>query len=395
MPDGPCLAFPRGGGGQSAGRGGGGGGVRGGTGEGHYSADQGTGAMVGRRGMRGRRPKGGGILACAVSRPIMERETSLHLVSRSAILARVALRGRAHDANRRPLWRLGLASERRTHDRGRDRSWRLSVDGQDLFWLEARPNESGRTVLCRRRADGPIEDLTLAPFNVGSRVHEYGGGAYAVAAGVVIFSERTDGTVWMIEAGRPPRRIETPDGCRYADFEFDLPRRRVLAVREDHRDRPPTDPKAAIVALPLDLGGAKAVLVEGPGFLSSPRLSPRRRARLDRLDHPRMPWDGTELFVAGCAQEGPVKAAAARGGRNAGSNRATGVVHGGSPIFLFRPHRLVESYRLRGTRSKPWPRSKPRLADPHWVFRQRYYDFLARGTDCLRDCARGDPIPPP
>ncbi|MGC2223230.1 MAG: S9 family peptidase, partial [Methylocella sp.] len=116
----------------------------------------------------------------------------------------------------------------------------LSVNGQDLYWLEARPSENGRTVLCRRRADGEIADLTPPPFNVGSRVHEYGGGSYAVAAGVVVFSERTDGSVWLFEAGSQPRRIETPDGCRYADFEYDLPRRRVLAVREDLRAHPPT-----------------------------------------------------------------------------------------------------------------------------------------------------------
>src|ERR1700730_3809126 len=86
----------------------------------------------------------------------------------------------------------------------------LSVDVQDLYWLEARPSEKGRTVLCRRRLNGEIEDLTPPPFNVGSRVHEYGGGAYRAQAGVVIFSERTDGSVWIMEDGAEPRRIATP-----------------------------------------------------------------------------------------------------------------------------------------------------------------------------------------
>ena len=160
----------------------------------------------------------------------------------------------------------------------------LSVDGQDLYWLEARPRESGRTVLCRRRAGGEVEDLTLAPFNVGSRVHEYGGGAYAAADGAVVFSERTGGTVWLIEAGSPPRRIETPDGCRYADFEFDLPRRRVLAVREDHRGRPPSDPKAAIVALPLGPGGGNSPR-RGSRFpeFAAP-FAGRQSTLLDRLE---------------------------------------------------------------------------------------------------------------
>ena len=185
----------------------------------------------------------------------------------------------------------------------------LCVDGQDLYWLEARPRENGRTVLCRRREDGEIADLTPPPFNVGSRVHEYGGGAYAVAAGVVVVSERVDGSVWLIEPGAAPRRIETPEGCRYADFEFDLPRRRVLAVREDHRSRPPTDPKAAIVALPLGPGGAETILVEGADFMSSPRLAPGdERLAWIAWDHPGMPWDGTRLFVAGVTKEGALEA---------------------------------------------------------------------------------------
>src|ERR1700724_2982392 len=70
----------------------------------------------------------------------------------------------------------------------------LSVDGQDLYWLEARPRENGRTVLCRRREDGEIADLTPPPFNVGSRVHEYGGGGYGGAAAGVGFSARGDGS---------------------------------------------------------------------------------------------------------------------------------------------------------------------------------------------------------
>src|SRR5271168_4673642 len=119
----------------------------------------------------------------------------------------------------------------------------LAVDGTDLYWLESRPAEAGRTCLCRRSNDGTISDVTPPPINVGSRVHEYGGGAYAVQSGRIIFSERRDGSLWLIEGDAAPRRLATPDGCRYADFEFDTTRRRVLAVREDHRDRPPTDPK--------------------------------------------------------------------------------------------------------------------------------------------------------
>jgi dipeptidyl aminopeptidase/acylaminoacyl peptidase len=256
----------------------------------------------------------------------------------------------------------------------------LSVDGQDLYWLEARPRENGRTVLCRRREDCEIADLTPPPFNVGSRVHEYGGGAYAVAAGVVVVSERTDGSVWLIEAGAAPRRIETPEDCRYADFEFDLPRRRVLAVRDDHRSRPPSDPKAAIVALPLDPDGAETILVEGPDFLSSPRLSPcGERLTWIAWDHPGMPWDGTRLFVADVTNEGAVAAA----------RLATGE----TPEAIVQPEWSANDtlhfcsdrtgwwnlYALRASAIEALAPIEAEIGGPHWVFRQHYYAFLTDG----------------
>ncbi len=256
----------------------------------------------------------------------------------------------------------------------------LRVDGHDLYWLEARPSENGRTVLCRRRADGQIEDLTPPPFNVASRVHEYGGGAYAVEQSTIVVSERADGSVWLIEADAAPRRIETPEGCRYADFEFDLPRRRVLAVREDHRSRPPTDPTAAIVALPLDPDRAETVLVEGPDFLSSPRLSPAgERLAWIAWDHPGMPWDGTRLFVAGMTKEGALETPL--------------LVEGETPEAIVQPEWSADGmlhfcsdrtgwwnlYALRGTAVEALAPVEAEIGGPHWVFRQRYYDFLADG----------------
>jgi dipeptidyl aminopeptidase/acylaminoacyl peptidase len=255
----------------------------------------------------------------------------------------------------------------------------LCVDGQDLYWLEARPRENGRTVLCRRRADGEIADVTASPMNVGSRVHEYGGGAYAVEKSITVVSERADGSVWLIEAGGP-RRIETPEGCRYADFEFDLPRRRVLAVREDHRARPPTDPKAAIVALPLDTGGAETILVEGPDFLSSPRLSSGgERLCWIAWDHPRMPWDGAKLFVARVTNQGAVEATRLAAGESPEAIVQPEWSANGTLYFCSDRTGWWNLYALRGAEIKSLALVEAEIGGPHWVFRQRYFDFLADG----------------
>ena len=66
------------------------------------------------------------------------------------------------------------------------------VDGDAIYWLEARPAEGGRNVVVRRDADGTVEEVTPAGFNVRSRVHEYGGGSFVVDRGTLFFSNFAD-----------------------------------------------------------------------------------------------------------------------------------------------------------------------------------------------------------
>src|SRR5215472_2168721 len=68
----------------------------------------------------------------------------------------------------------------------------ILIDGADVYWLESRPQEGGRSVVVRRAPDGTTVDVTPPAaadgktiFSVRTRVHEYGGGAYLVSAGVV------------------------------------------------------------------------------------------------------------------------------------------------------------------------------------------------------------------
>ena len=195
----------------------------------------------------------------------------------------------------------------------------------------------------------------------------------ASKAAWIVYSERSDGSIWLIEPGAPPRRIATPEGCRYADFESNAARRRVLAVREDHRGRPPTDPQAAIVALPLDDGGpGETVLVKGPDFLSSPRIAPDgRQLAWIAWDHPDTPWDRTRLYCAGLKANGALE--------------APELVAGAAPEAIVQPawsarnilhfssdrERLVEFLRARrGPTTGRSVRTDAEIGGPHWVFRQ-------------------------
>jgi dipeptidyl aminopeptidase/acylaminoacyl peptidase len=178
----------------------------------------------------------------------------------------------------------------------------VAVDGDDIYWLEGRPQEGGRNVLVRRAADGTTVDVIPAGFNVRTRVHEYGGGAYVVAGGVAYFSNFSDQRVYRVSQDGTPEPL-TPDGpWFYADYEIDRRRQRLLCVREEHQTS--REPVNTLVGIPMT-GGAVTVLASGYDFYSTPRLSPDG-SRLTWIcwRHPNMPWDGTELWVADVTDAG-------------------------------------------------------------------------------------------
>ena len=109
----------------------------------------------------------------------------------------------------------------------------IALDGHDVLWLAGRASEAGRTTLERLRA-GVTAELTPNPFNVRTRVHEYGGGAYAVDGGTVWFSHFADNHLYQVEEGGEPVLLTREEAVRYADFVPDRARNRLVAVREDH-----------------------------------------------------------------------------------------------------------------------------------------------------------------
>jgi len=181
----------------------------------------------------------------------------------------------------------------------------VAVDGDDIYWLEGRPHEAGRNALVRRRSAGHIEDVTPPDFNVRTRVHEYGGGAYLVSGGTVYASNFADQRLYRIAANEPPVPV-TPEGkWFFADATLDVARKRLIAVREDHSE-PDREPVTTLVSISLE-GAATAgdVIASGYDFYSTPRLSPDG-SRIVWLAwrHPQMPWDGTELWLADVTESG-------------------------------------------------------------------------------------------
>ncbi|WP_328666953.1 prolyl oligopeptidase family serine peptidase [Streptomyces sp. NBC_00322] len=200
----------------------------------------------------------------------------------------------------------------------------LGMIGDEVWWTAPRPTEGGRRALVRRRADGAEESVLPAPWNVRSRVIEYGGHPWAGArrAGggpLVVFVHFPDQRLYAYEPDAPeaaPRPL-TPlspvgGGLRWADPQLLPERGEVWCVLEEFTGEGPTDVRRVIAAVPLDgsaatdRGAVRELCDDRHRFVTGPRLSPDgRHAAWIAWDHPQMPWDGTVVMLGEVSEDGP------------------------------------------------------------------------------------------
>jgi len=180
----------------------------------------------------------------------------------------------------------------------------IALDGNDIYWIESRPQEKGRNVIVQRTPDGKTSDVTPVPFNARTRVHEYGGGSFLVSDGEIFFSNFADQRLYRQKPGSEPQPITPKAESRFADGVMDRRRNRIICVRENHAVAG-TEAVNAIVGIEPDDGIEQQVLASSNDFYSSPQLSPDG-SQLAWLcwNHPNMPWDGTELWLADVQADG-------------------------------------------------------------------------------------------
>ncbi len=276
----------------------------------------------------------------------------------------------------------------------------LAGDGA-VWWAEGRPIDGGRVVLVRRPEGGEIETVTPEGFYVRTRVHEYGGGAWRLAApDLVLFSNFADGRLYRQRLGEAPVAITpeaaTASALRYADFRVTSDGRTVVCVREVHGEG---EAENQIVALAIDGSGEPTVLASGRDFYSFPRVSPDGQwLAWTCWEHPNMPWDGTELWVAPLDDPGDAR-----------------LVAGGPAESVFQPewdpagrlHFVSDRdgwwnlYRAGAGGSDEDPgegdatieqltSEQADLGHPQWLFGGSTYAFLDGGTIAIVRCDRGE-----
>ena len=164
-----------------------------------------------------------------------------------------------------------------------------------VFWLESVNDEAGRiTVRCRHQ--GEIQTRVPAPFNVRSKVHEYGGGSYCIAGDMLVFCNAQDQKLYRCSATHLETPVcLTPDtALRFGDLTWDATQQSVLAVAEEHRAQGVDN-----FLVSITLAGEIRELQRGADFYAAPRLN-HDGSLLCWLSwsHPDMPWDKTVLSIA-------------------------------------------------------------------------------------------------
>ena len=230
------------------------------------------------------------------------------------------------------------------------------LHGGRLFWLERRP-EDGRTRLLMRPAgpvligggEGPVapapasREVTPTGADVRSRIHAYGGGAYAVGdwpnrgattadpsgtqgsgsdvspsgSAVVVWIDDQDRCLWRLDlpplesgaspepdaaapaltAAAPLRLTEpAPERC-FADGLIDATRSRWIGVLESGEQE-------ALVSVPL-AGGEPQRLHQPADFCGYAVLSPSgSHLAWVEWQRPSMPWERSQLWLGRFTQEG-------------------------------------------------------------------------------------------
>ncbi len=268
----------------------------------------------------------------------------------------------------------------------------IHVEGKNVYWLEMRPSEKGRCVIARRDEKDKIKDVTPPGFNVRTKVHEYGGGAYTVFRDSVYFVNFDDQRIYhqpgdSYEA-RPLTPLKNGDGSlgKYASLTVSPDGKKLLFVYEKEYDKNKENGNYLAV---LDLNSERIsepeIMVEGCDFYADPVFSPTGdKVAWLQWNHPDMPWDSTELMIGTFAENAIYDVKKVDGG--AGKSICF-------PLFdqEGRLYYVVDIMVDDASSPENWwnlycytctgeieqvTAEQAEFGEPHWVFGQSNYDFL-------------------
>lgn len=267
----------------------------------------------------------------------------------------------------------------------------IQLDGEAIYWLETRPSESGRSALVKWTPEAGLEEMSAAGFNVRTRVHEYGGGSFALHDDTVYFSNFVDQRLYVQYPHVEPEPLTAKESLRFADGVIDPSRGRMFCIREAHLT---PGEEAANCLVSINLDGSDEIgetLAAGHDFYAFPCLSPdgKKLAWL-AWNHPNMPWDGTELWVGNLNETGTAvnKAQLVAGGK-AESIFQPQWSPDGTLYFISDRSNWWNLYRWCDGRVEPVYTKAAEFGVPQWLFRFSNYGFATADTIICTYTERG------
>ena len=172
-------------------------------------------------------------------------------------------------------------------------SW-PSIVGDDIWWIETRPEEEGRRVIVSEKHG----DLIAAPWSAHHMVHEYGGRSYlgiARESGYEFyFVNKSDQRIYRATHNSSPAPLTPESNREYRYAEMIKVGDEIWCVREKVKEHVTT---REIVAINNE--GKIRTLLSGHQFYAHLRLAPDgKHLAWVSWEHPLMPWDGSHIFIA-------------------------------------------------------------------------------------------------
>jgi dipeptidyl aminopeptidase/acylaminoacyl peptidase len=263
----------------------------------------------------------------------------------------------------------------------------LQSHNDSLYWVESRPWEGGRNVIMCRQSDGSIKDLLPKPYSHSSRVHEYGGMAYALTDSNLYFVNASDQRIYKVDLNgeNEPAPMTGLSRQRFADLMIDHKHQRLIAVCEEHQGE--QEPENYLVAISLNSENPSVIkLQSGADFYAYPRISPDQTTLCwIQWQHPNMPWDCTQLWQATINSDGSLANKILVAGEN--DNQAIFQPQW-SPdnqlYFVSDKNNWWNIYRLADGRCEAVLEIEAEFATPLWQFGMSTFDFIDGQTiGCL------------
>ncbi|QSX31796.1 S9 family peptidase [Shewanella cyperi] len=181
----------------------------------------------------------------------------------------------------------------------------LQSVGNRLYFSQSYGEQGGGVGVGRLEPDGAVVQVVGAGFDAVSRIHEYGGAPFLAIGQTLFATRRSDQLFYRFAPNQPPLAL-TPNGTRHGDCIAYPKGSRIICVREDHRQQ--GEARASLVTINLNFPGEGDTLVDGHDFISSPTIN-ADNSQLAWLtwEHPNMPWDNTQLWLADLDRKGQLQ----------------------------------------------------------------------------------------